>query len=70
MKTATPAKRSPNRYYFDWLSNKLRIQQQEQWYKVSKQSVVKHIGSGVLDKYYQRSVSKALSDVYPGTHSQ
>src|SRR5690349_18669365 len=53
------------RNYFDGLFKVLGYKQMDDWYKVTKQDIVKYGGGGLISSYYNASPSAALQDVYP-----
>lgn len=54
------------RAFFDQLGQKLNIEQPSDWYKVTWTDVVRMGGSSILN-YYNGSLHRALSQIYPET---
>lgn len=52
------------RRYFDWLGTELHIQKPEDWYSITRDTIFKHRGAGVLEKF-DGSFPKALMAAYP-----
>jgi hypothetical protein len=50
--------------FFDWLSSKLGLRNVEDWYKVTKDTVVNHGGATILASYGHSHV-QALQKLYP-----
>jgi hypothetical protein len=51
------------RQYFDWLGNTLGFKVLEDWYKISREDIVKYQGAHLLTRY-QTSPIKALQTIY------
>lgn len=49
--------------FLDWLEVQLGIEENEDWYHVSKQDFADYGGAGLLNNYYQDSVSIALREL-------
>ncbi len=55
------------REYLDWLAEELGVKTIEDWYRVRNEDVELRNGSGLLH-YYESSLYKALSNIYPGIY--
>jgi len=53
------------RIFFDSIAKKLNVVKSEEWYKVSREYVRHNGGASLLVNYYNGSLIKALSTVYP-----
>ena len=53
------------RKYFNWLSNKLNIKSNEDWYNVKLSDIENNGGSSLLKNYYENSLFKSLKSIYP-----
>lgn len=51
--------------YFDWLAKKIGITNPEDWYNVTKQTIIDNHGSGIISNHYNNSLLAALEDLYP-----
>lgn len=60
---------STRKQYFDWLGEQLGIKNLEEWYNVTKATVISHHGTGIMAHYgrpkYTDTVCAAVCDVYP-----
>jgi len=70
-------KRSPRGYwrdkvnqnnFFDWTGIQLRYKHMADWYNVTLEDIYECGGKALMDDYYNKSIYKALSTIYP-THS-
>jgi len=52
------------RIFMDWMGRQLNFKKKDDWYKLSKTSVV-HYGGEILLKKYENSTSKLLMGVFP-----
>lgn len=68
------------RLFFDELAKKLNIKKKEDWYQVSflgsklmgkvkLSDVISYGGGSIMTTYFQNSLVKALSTIYPGFHN-
>ncbi len=55
---------SNRRVFLNSLAKKLNITDQEGWYKITKQTLKQHGGSGLFE-YYNNSVSEILKNLFP-----
>src|SRR5437763_1774865 len=53
------------REFFDWLGNQLGYKSMDDWYNVTVENIHEHVGSWLLNYYYNGSPSKALQSAYP-----
>lgn len=53
-----------HRIFFDYLASTLNISNYEQWYSINKTKVE---DKGLIFSCYQKSLTKALQSIYPGT---
>ena len=51
--------------FFNWLFIQLQLGKLDDWYNIVKEDIYKYGGGGILDHYYNGSLSKALQFVYP-----
>lgn len=56
---------SNHRLFFDWLGKELGITNTEGWYHVRTSEVAQRGGGGLLQNYYNASLYRALSTIYP-----
>jgi hypothetical protein len=59
-----------HRKFFDTLGESLDVQYQEDWYKIKRSNVIEGGGGPLLDRYYDRSIIKALRCIYPDANWQ
>lgn len=57
--------RSIHRKYFDWISEELMIETQEDWYGVRYKDITERGGVAVLQQFYGDSHITALKEIYP-----
>jgi hypothetical protein len=57
-------KPSNQRIYFDWIAEKLGIEEQSEWYNVSPH-VLEHHGARLLLQQYHHNLAQVLQSVYP-----
>ena len=53
------------RKYFSWLSNKLNIKSNEDWYNIKLEQLYSLFGSTLMKDYYYGSLFQALKSIYP-----
>ena len=51
--------------FFDWLYVQLNYKSMCDWYHLTRETIYKHGGQGLLNTYYNSSPSQALQSVYP-----
>ncbi len=56
---------SNQRNFMDELAEKLGITNVDGWYKITATTVQQHGGASLLKQYYDNSLSKCLTSVYP-----
>eukprot|EP01027_Heterolobosea_sp_BB2_P009730 GEZU01014328.1.p1 GENE.GEZU01014328.1~~GEZU01014328.1.p1 ORF type:complete len:409 (-),score=52.61 GEZU01014328.1:123-1349(-) len=58
--------RANHKQFFDWAAKRLRVQQPDDWYKISRAELFRlGGGSTIVNNYYGGSLMQALSAVYP-----
>jgi hypothetical protein len=59
------SQRSARREFFNHLKEKLQIKDSEDWYRVTAKDIDAAGGGYMFSRYYNNSLHKALSSVYP-----
>ncbi len=57
--------RSNHKKYFDWLAKVLMVRNKKDWGSIRVQDIYNYRGRGLLNNYYNGSLTKALMTVYP-----
>ena len=59
------AKQGNRRKFLNWIAEENEFDSLDDWYGVAKYFVLLHPGGGMIENYYNGSISKMLSDIYP-----